>query len=321
MNAETFLPVLKGLFSKFTGYKKKVPSPTGGTINSRYCYSVWMRHLVHASRSGYSNTNATVAELGPGDSLGTGLAALLCGCSRYYALDIFKYWDVERNLKIFDELIELLKQRAAIPGDDEFPRTTPKLDSYSFPTDILSAEILQRSLSEERINKIRNELMHSEESKANTFIHSYVPWDDTSIIEKDSVDFFFSQAVLQSVNDLDETYAAMRSWLRSGGIMSHSIDLSSVGLTKSWNGHWTFSDTEWRIVSQKTVIPLNRATLGDHLSLLEKHNFQLTEKIGYPAPVGFNKTLLAKQFREMTEESFSTRAAFLQAIKKYPPGY
>ncbi len=316
MNAETFVPILKGLLSKFTGYKKKAPAPTGGTINSRYCYSVWLRHLVHACRSGYINDNATVAELGPGDSLGTGLAALLCGCSRYYALDIFKYWDVERNLKIFNELIELVKQRADIPGDAEFPRTTPKLDNYTFPGDILSEKILQESLADDRINKIRHELIHPEEKQDNAFINWYVPWDDQSVIERDSVDFFFSQAVLQSVSNLDDTYAAMRGWLKTGGIMSHSIDFSSVGLTKSWNGHWTFSDTEWKIVSQKIFIPLNRASLGDHLKLLEKYNLQLTEKTNYPAPVGFSKKALNTQFKEKTEEDLSTRAAFLQAIKK-----
>jgi hypothetical protein len=231
-------------------------------------------------------------------------------------LDIFKYWDVERNVKIFDELVELVKQRTAIPGNDEFPRTTPKLDNYAFPSDILSEIILQESLAEERINKIRAELIHSEDNKGNTFIRSYVPWDDTSIIERDSVDFFFSQAVLQSVNNLNDTYDAMASWLKVGGIMSHSIDFSSVGLTKSWNGHWTFSDAEWKIIRQKTVIPLNRATLGDHLSLLEKYNLQVTEKIVYPGQGGFSKKALAKQFREMIEESLSSRGAFLQAIKK-----
>ena len=316
MNKETFVPLLKGAISKFLGYKKKLPVATGGTINSRYCYTVWLRHLIHASNSGYQIEGSTVAELGPGDSLGTGLAALLCGCRHYYALDIFKYWDAQRNVVIFDELVELLRQKTDLPGDTEFPRTTPRLDDYSFPSHILHEELLQESLSAERINKIRIELVNSENSKVNEFFNSYVPWDDGSIMEKGSVDLFFSQAVLQSVNDPDATYASMRSWLKTGGIMSHSIDFSSVGLTKSWNGHWTFTDKEWEIIKNKTVIPLNRASLGDHLTLLNKYDLQLTQKITYAGDAGFNETDLAKRFRDMTMESRSTRGAFLQAVKR-----
>ncbi len=316
MNNETFLPVLKGLLSKFIGYKKKTPTSTGGTINSRYCYTVWLRHLIYASHSGYKHINTTVAELGPGDSLGTGLAALLCGCRHYYALDIFKYWDIERNLKIFDELVELFKQRANIPGDIEFPRTTPKLDSYGFPSDILPENILQGSLSEERINKIRNELMHLEDEKDNAFISCYVPWDDKTIIEKDTVDLFFSQAALQYVSALENTYEAIKNLLKVGGIMSHSVDFSSHHLTKTWNGHWTFSEKEWELIKQKTPAPLNRASVTDHFKIIGKLNFKMTKIIKYPGPEGFVLKNFASPFKHLSTEACSTRAAFIQAIKQ-----
>ena len=48
---------------------------TGGTDSVRYCYSVWLRHLVLAYENGYKKIPERVAELGPGDSLGIGLSA------------------------------------------------------------------------------------------------------------------------------------------------------------------------------------------------------------------------------------------------------
>ena len=60
---------------------------TGGSDSARYCYAVWLRHLVVLSRYGFTLQGRTVCELGPGDSIGAGLAALLAGARRYIALD------------------------------------------------------------------------------------------------------------------------------------------------------------------------------------------------------------------------------------------
>src|SRR5689334_3926898 len=52
---------------------------TGGSSSARYCYSVWLRHLSMAARLGLNTDPKDVAELGPGHSIGVGLAALLSG--------------------------------------------------------------------------------------------------------------------------------------------------------------------------------------------------------------------------------------------------
>src|SRR5215467_13821096 len=52
---------------------------TGGSNSARYCYSVWFRHLINLDSCGFKIKGARVAELGPGDSIGVGLAALLSG--------------------------------------------------------------------------------------------------------------------------------------------------------------------------------------------------------------------------------------------------
>ena len=89
-----------------------------------------------------TRTPRVVAELGPGDSLGIGLAALLTGADHYVGLDIFAYADSSRNLAVLDELVEMFGARASIPDSNELPDVKPYLPSYEFPGRILSAERL-----------------------------------------------------------------------------------------------------------------------------------------------------------------------------------
>jgi len=71
---------------------------TGDTDSARYCYAVWLRHLTMSRESGLSDTPRVVAELGPGDSIGIGIAALLTGAEKYYAFDVCRYATNQRNI-------------------------------------------------------------------------------------------------------------------------------------------------------------------------------------------------------------------------------
>src|SRR2546430_1461739 len=119
--------VTRGMLSYVPGFDQFLTKRRagGGTASPRYCYSIWLRHLTMAHVHGLSTTPMTVAELGPGDSLGVGLAALLTGTERYRALDVVTYLNIERNLEIFDGLIDLLRNRTPIPDDSEFPEAKP----------------------------------------------------------------------------------------------------------------------------------------------------------------------------------------------------
>ncbi len=50
---------------------------TGGTNSSNYCYSVYLRHLVLLYENGMQNLPKSIVEIGPGDSLGIGLNAII----------------------------------------------------------------------------------------------------------------------------------------------------------------------------------------------------------------------------------------------------
>ena len=112
-----------------------------------------------AHENGLSTQPNILAELGPGDSLGIGLAALISGANRYYSFDV-RHAGNKRNIEIFDELVELFKKREHIPDETEFPCMKPYLKAYGFPAHILTDERLNESLKQDRIRSIRNALLN-----------------------------------------------------------------------------------------------------------------------------------------------------------------
>src|SRR6266851_1784257 len=216
----TYVPGLRN----FTGWR------TGGTVSARYCYSVWLRHLCMLHWHGLPTTFETVAELGPGDSLGTGLAALLCGAERYVALDAVRYADSARNLQILEELIALFRSRTPIPGHAEFPLVQPPLSSYAFPAELLTSARLETALNPARLDVIRAALANPGTSLRDGGPLCYsAPWT-MRMIEDATVDLIISQGVLQFVRDLPGVYKGMVGWLKPNGIMSHEITFQSIGI-------------------------------------------------------------------------------------------
>ena len=124
------LPLIKGLATWLPLAYDARRGRTGGTSSGRYCYSVWLRHLVALRDAGIERPFHSVAELGPGDSLGIGLAALLSGANRLEALDVVPYASLAGNLTLLDEIAALLARGAPIPGDEEFPGVVPRLTGW-----------------------------------------------------------------------------------------------------------------------------------------------------------------------------------------------
>ncbi|WP_407429755.1 methyltransferase domain-containing protein [Arcticibacter sp.] len=310
---EKLLPVTIGLILHMPFVKTLLSYRTGGTIDSRYCYSVWLRHLrmLNTVRNGVPKR---VAELGPGDSLGIGFAALLSGCETIRAFDVIKYWNVDRNLKIFDELVVLFKNRAPIPDNREYPRVQPRIDSHEFPGNILSEDILKESLSDQRLEAIRKEI-RDPDNPSNYLVRFFVPWDDYQVINPESVDFVYSQAVLEHVEDLDGTYIAFSKWLKKGGIMSHSIDFKCHRTTTSWNGHRTYREWEWKIVKGGRMFLINRLPYSVHRDLQGKHGFEVLKEIPVVMENRIPRHKFAQKFRNLSEEDMTTSGAYMLSVK------
>jgi SAM-dependent methyltransferase len=304
--------VLEGAITLLPGAQAILHRPTGGTDSARYCYTVWLRHLVLAQRAGLRAFPGVVAELGPGDSIGIGLAALLSGAERYVGLDVVLHANLERNLTMLEELVDLFSRRSAIPDQDEFPEVKPGLERYDFPAHVLPATRLAEALAPARLERIRRALR--EAPGAGSPIEYCAPWHDAAVIKPGSVELIFSQAVLEHVDDLEGAYAAMRRWLRPGGLMSHQIDFRSHGTAHEWNGHWCYSDLTWRLVRGGRPYLLNRQPRSVHARLLAAQGFRIVFEQAVTLASGVPRERLARRFRDLADDDLATAGWFVQAV-------
>lgn len=289
-----------------------VQRSTGGTDDARYCYSIWLRHMRVAHQSGLRVDPTAVAELGPGDSLGIGLAALISGAEQYYAFDVREYANTERNIRIFDDLCTLFQQRAAIPGPDAFPQIKPPLADYSFPAEVLTDQRLALATAPDRLAAIRASIT---DRSTTSRIRYVVPWFNSTVVPEGSVDLVFSQAVLEHVDDLAGTYAATYRWLKPGGYMSHQIDLRSHDTAETWNGHWTYSDWTWRIIRGKRSYLINRVPASEHLRLIRQSGFEVVAALPARSESTIQRGALAPRFASLSDDDLTTSGLFVQARK------
>lgn len=313
-------PLLKGISTHLPGLSCGLPrgrENKEGTGSARYCYSIWLRHLVMMAKNHLSTQWETVAELGPGNSLGIGLAALLSGANRYYSLDMTRFAENKRNLEVFDELVQLFEKRASIPDQTEFPEAKPNLSSYEFPSQILTEERLSQALREERIESIRKSLLDLKKgSDDNTRIFYFVPWCDSKVIQEESVDLIYSQAVLEHVDDLECTYEALAHWLKPNGVLSCQIDFKCHDTADEWNGHWAYSDWLWGLIRGKRPYLLNRCPYSTHVGLLRRNGFRIVFEVKIRMPSKLRREDLAARFRNLTDDDLTISGVFIQAVKE-----
>ncbi len=306
------IKLIKGLATYLPGITALTLRKTGGTVSARYCYSVWMRHLVQAGQSGEISR---IVELGPGDSLGIGLAALLSGVNHYHALDVKNYSDSAKNMAILDQLVGLFKDRASIPDDNEFPLLLPRLPSYDFPYSLLNNDTLEWALSKKRVRAIREALRTLSRSGIITVEYTS-PWDQTVAIEQGSIDLVFSQAVMEHAEDVEFIYSSAFQWLRPGGLMSHTIDFKCHSSTRDWNGHWSIPDFLWKIIVGNRPFMINRRPHSWHITSLERNGFKIISDLRCektPIP----RQHLARKFKGLSDCDLKTSEAFIQAIKPF----
>ncbi|WP_448204585.1 hypothetical protein [Azospirillum sp. sgz302134] len=307
--------VAKGLLTYVLPQAALARSTGGYTLSARYCYSVFLRHRLLLAAAGLDAPPDSVAELGPGESLGVGIAALIAGASRYRALDAKPYAGVEANLKVFDELVALFRSRAPLPGNDEFPEIKPAVPPGGGPADLFDRERLDAALADDRLRVIRQAVA---EPGSRPDILSYVaPWDAPDLVKADSVDWLFSQAVLQYVDDLPAAYRTFASWLRPGGVMTHQIDLRSHNTSPWWNGHYSYPEPVWRIARGARPYFLNREPYSAHIQALKAAGFDSVAEHTVRLPGGLPRHRLAGRFRTgLTDTDLHVSGLFLIARKK-----
>jgi hypothetical protein len=277
---------------------------------------VWLKHLTLLWQSGLRTMPSSVAELGPGDSLGVGLAALLSGASRFYGLDVVAYSNTDKNLRVLDELVECFRNRAAQPikGWPDFDRY---LDAKLFPSHILTGEVLAKTLAPHRISAIREALRHPERD-GEIVVRNVAPWSSEDAIEKSSIDLIYSHSVLEHVVDVPTAFRHCASWLREDGWMSHQVDFTSHGVTKAWNGHWQYPEWLWKIIVGGRPFLINRHSASAQIRMLEAAGFELVMQMRNCRNDGMSRRDLSAPWKDMSQDEVTCSDLFFQARKRGP---
>jgi hypothetical protein len=284
---------------------------TGGTGSAEYCYSVYLRHLAVAMRNSAIGVPDVVAELGPGDSLGAGLASLLSGTRAYYAIDDVQYARGERDLAILDELADLLSRRLPV---NETWFGLPVLGTTVTPDRLVDAERLAQALAPTRVAAIRAAILGEGNPDGITIDYGR-DWSSVSGDERERPALAFSEAVLEHVADIESIYRGLYDRLAPGGITSHEIDFTSHGFARNWNGHWTYSDKQWRLVTGRRRYAINRQPLSAHLHSLEQAGFKIVFLARSTTSSTVTRRELAPRFADITDDDLTTCSAFLQATR------
>ena len=157
---------------------------------------------------GFRIRGAQIVELGPGDSIGVGLVALRWS-GALVGLDVLPLF-VKADLEsILDELVRLYARKEPIPDNDEFLRVRPYLESYEFPD-----RAIEWTGFGERAELIRSEIRKSLDD--GQMVTYRAPWTSIAEVAPNLLDLLFSQAVLEYVVRLEDTYRAMSMWLKPG---------------------------------------------------------------------------------------------------------
>lgn len=305
-------PLLRGLASYGLPRQFFIRPGTGGSHSAAYCYSVWLRHLVQLQLHGLIHSVGElkrVAEVGPGDSLGTGMAALYSGALQYTALDIIRHSDKDSNLQVNEQLLGLFLKKANIPHR-EFPDLSPVLSDYLFPEQLLSdSDCSFRNC----FNLIKQSV--SSGYRDDTVIQYLVPWMQEGHTPINTLDLIFSQAAMEHVDDIDRAYRLMYNMLRQGGIISHQVDFRAHEMTAAWDGHFYIRPFTWRILAHGRKYPMNRLPLSAHLKAIAAAGFSI---VSVEKQTGSRSSLKRKPAVPRTEfenEDLVTMGALIQAVK------
>ena len=294
----------------------------------QYCYNVWLRHLIYAHKDGLNDRPETVVEIGPGDSLGVGLAALISGSDCLHAIDPAGQPIVESNIAVFDELAAMFKRREPASAYNVRGRTlNPLAGPYDFPHHVLDDARLEEVLAESRLNAVRDSIEQAiTQRNARTHAISYYTASgvDLALLPESSVDMVFSQHTLEHIEDLPRLFRAIAYWLKPGGHTSHIVNFDSHGAAETWDGHWAWSELHWKLLCGRPASPterarnresINREPLSAYLDLLTQHGFETRRVERETVEPTLPRRRMAPKFRGMSEADRTTRVAYIQARK------
>jgi SAM-dependent methyltransferase len=255
-----------------------------------------------------------VAELGPGLSLGVGVASVLSGGSFYAGLDASRDASPARDATIATDIAGVLMRAADDPCGEQFPEVLPVQRSVSPRVNVaLDEGEIQRRLP--HVSGLLQALASRTSATEDGLTMEYLapPLAERAAQPSRPCDLVVAQAVLEHVEDVPSLYAQVAQWLAPGGLFTFTIDFRSHGLTRAWNGHWAFSSDTWQVVRGRRNWGLNRLSLSSHLALLDAAGFEVLRVERQVRTNGIGRPSLAREFSGLSPADLETSSAYVLA--------
>jgi len=279
-------------------------------------YGIWLKHLCLASQHTTAAYPRRVAELGPGLSIGVGLAALISGAEFYGGFDVIPFVRREDMPEVFDQLVVLFRKRTRPSNASGFPDYQDALDSEGFPSNVLGADHLERALDPERLANLREQVLAFARNGSecdHPSICYRAPWRHNGCKSDDGFDLVLSHTVLQHVVELEEAVQQLHRWLRPGGVTTHQINFDCHGVASAWNGHWACPEWQWSLALGRKDFLINRIPASVYVELAEKAGFEVVRVIRKKDLSGYPRDVFSDVWRNMSAEDAVTRGAFIVA--------
>jgi len=159
---------------------------------------------------------------------------------------VVEYGNVDKNLRVLDELVERFRNRAPQPIKG-WPDFDTYLDSMRFPSHILTDGLLAKTLEPHRISAIRDALLHPGRD-GRIRGQACRSWTTKDAIEDPASNLIYSTRLLEHVVDVPTAFRCAARLAARDGWNVPPVDFTFHGVTRAWNGHWQYPEWLWKII-------------------------------------------------------------------------
>ena len=293
---------------------KRFYKNTGGTIDADYCLLVWGKHIDLLLKNNWKPKCKSVLELGPGDSLGVGIVAVLSGVKSYCAVDVLSYDVISKSILVLNQLKGIIESGQTI---EENEKIKPHFDSTAEWVNKFLINLRQNEDLKLLFSKIELDLNNLFDTNYKCNYIKYLPLDKYLTSSDGRFDLIFSQSVLEYIGELVPAFQKMHVQLNSNGWISHEVDLSCMRTSDRWDGHWSYPNWLWKIMKGKRPFFINRFTCDFYSKELEKSIWRNVKFLSYKKAIQTPKNELAKDYKILEDETLQTASIYFIAQKAY----
>ena len=273
-NIGASIPLLRHLKEKYSWRRIDLLSDINRFFNI-------FENLLNRCNGSLDIKDKVILEIGPGNSLATGLLFLSYGAKKVFLVDRFKhlFWD-EYDINMHKKVLKLI-------GEKKLP----------FATAASEAVIFTHNGS---VNFDNHKLEYHFGDAAN------LPLDNNFI------DVVFSNAVLEHVHNVKKAINEIGRVTTTGGISIHEIDLRDHFYQDTPLRLLQYPDWLWNLMTWNRPGYTNRLRLPDYLKLFRASGF-LVKKLKYTREYegDLSKLKIVKRFQRYSNEELKVLAFFV----------